>query len=174
AAIGTDGSFRLAKMAPGRYQLRTEAPGYATVTVPVELGPGDSLVTSLRFEPEQLLEGIVQDGKGNPLPDALVLASPMGRRQGTLAEARSGPAGRFTLAGLPRGSWTLLAEAPGFGTMQLDRVDVPSRPLTLRLEGETRSLAGIVVANGQGVIGAKVLLGGPSLRVPRAVITGKN
>jgi hypothetical protein len=174
AMIGPDGSFKLEKMAPGRYHLRTEAPGYATVTVPIELGAGDRLTTSLRFEPEQLLEGVVQDGKGHPLPDALVLAWPMGRRQGTVVEARSGSDGRFTLAGLPRDSWTLLAEAPGFGTMQLDRVDVPSRPLTLRLEGESRSLAGIVVANGQGVIGAKVMLGGPSLRVPRVVVTGKN
>jgi protocatechuate 3,4-dioxygenase beta subunit len=174
AIIGSDGSFKLTKMAPGRYQLRTEAPGYATVTVPIELGPGDSLTTSLRFEPEQLLEGIVQDGKGKALPDALVLAWPMGRRQGTLVEAKSGPDGRFTLAGLPRGAWTLLAEAPGFGTMQLERVDVPSGPLSLRLDGESRSLGGIVVANGQGVIGAKVMLGGPSLRAPRVAVTGKD
>ena len=174
ALIGKDGSFKIPKMAPGRYQLRTEAPGYATVTVPIELGPGDTLTTSLRFEPEQLLEGMVMDGKGHALPDALVLAWPMGRRQGTLVEARSGPDGRFTLAGLPRGSWTLLAEAPGFGTMQLDRVDVPSRPLNLRLEGESRSLGGIVISNGQGVIGAKVSMGGPSLRSPRSTVTGKN
>jgi hypothetical protein len=174
AAIGADGSFRIAKMAPGRYQLRTVAPGYATVTVPIELAAGDSLGTSLRFEPEQLLEGVVEDGRGHPLPDALVLAWPMGRRQGTLVEAHSGGDGRFTLAGLPRGSWTLLAEAPGFGTMQLDRVDVPSRPLTLRLEGDSRSLGGIVVSNGQGVVGAKVALGGPSLRSPRTTVTGKN
>jgi protocatechuate 3,4-dioxygenase beta subunit len=174
ALIGSDGSFKISRMAPGRYQLRTEAPGYATVTVPIELGAGDSLTTSLRFEPEQLLEGMVQDGKGHPLPDALVLTWPMGHRQGTLVEAKSGPDGRFTLAGLPRGSWTLLAEAPGFGTMQLDRVDVPSRPLTLRLEGESRSLGGIVISNGQGVIGAKVMMGGPSLRSPRSVITGKD
>jgi hypothetical protein len=172
--IGPDGNFQIGKLPPGRYQLRTEAPGYATVTVPIELTPGDSLTTSLRFEPEQLLEGIVQDGRGHPLPDALVLAWPMGRRQGTLMEAKSGTDGRFTLAGLPRGSWTLLAEAPGFGTMQLDRVDVPSRPLTLRLEGESRSLGGIVVAGGQGVAGARVVLGGPSLRAPRTTTTGKN
>src|SRR5438552_3109674 len=72
------------------------------------------------------------------------------------------------------GARALLAEAPGFGTMQLDRVDVPSRPLTLRLEGESRSLGGIVISNGQGVIGAKVALGGPSLRTPRVAVTGKN
>src|SRR4051812_15787712 len=152
--ITNDGTFKIPRLAPGRYLLRTEAPGYATVTVPLELGAGDSLTTSLRFEPEQLLEGQVQDGRGHALPDALVLAWPMGHRQGTLVEAHSGADGRFVLAGLPSGSWTLLAEAPGFGTLQLDRVDVPGRPLALRLEGESRSLGGIVVANGLGVVGA--------------------
>lgn len=174
ATIGPDGNFAITRLPPGRYQLRTEAPGYATVTVPIELTPGDRLTTSLRFEPEQLLEGVVQDGRGKPLPDALVLAWPMGRRQGTLVEARSGGDGRFTLAGLPRGSWTLLAEAPGFGTLQLERVDIPSRPLTLRLEGESRSLGGIVVWGKENVVGAKVVLGGASLRAPRTTTTGKN
>jgi hypothetical protein len=172
--IAADGTFKIDKLPPGRYLLHTEAPGYATVTVPIELTAGDSLTTSLRFEPEQLLEGTVEDGKGHPLPDALVLAWPMGKRQGTLMEAHSGADGRFVLAGLPRGSWTLLAEAPGFGTMQLDRVDVPARPLTLRLEGESRSLGGIVVAGGQSVVGARVVLGGPNLRTPRTTITGRN
>ena len=172
--IGPDGSFKIANMPPGRYQLRTEAPGYATVTVPIELAAGDSLTTSLRFEPEQLLEGVVQDAAGHPLPDAVVLVWPMGRRQGTLLEARAGVDGRFTLAGLPRGAWTLLAEAPGFGTLQLDRVDVPSRPLTLRLEGQSRSLTGVVAFQGQSIVGAKVSLGSPSLRSPRSTVTGKN
>jgi protocatechuate 3,4-dioxygenase beta subunit len=174
AVLGSDGSFVISKLQPGRYLLRTEAPGYATVTVPVELSAGDSLATSLRFEPEQLLEGVVHDGRGRPLPDALVLAWPMGKRQGTLLEARSGADGRFTLAGLPRGSWTLLAEAPGFGTLQLERVEVPSRPLTLRLEGESRSLTGAVVSGNRPVVGAKVMLGSASLRAPRTTVTGKN
>jgi protocatechuate 3,4-dioxygenase beta subunit len=175
ALIGTDGTFKIAKMPPGRYQLRTEAPGYATVTLPIELTAGDVLTTSLRFEPEQLLEGVVQDAAGRALPDAVVLVWPMGRRQGTLLEARTGTDGHFTLAGLPPGSWTLLAEAPGFGTLQLDRVEVPSRgPLTLRLEGESRSLGGIVALAGQSIVGAKVSLGGPNLRFPRTTVTGKN
>src|SRR3954467_13816452 len=108
ATLGPNGDFTLANLPPGRYRVRTEAPGYATVTVPVELAAGDSVTTSLRFEPEQLLEGVVQDSRGKPLADALVLAWPMGKRQGTLLEAHSGDDGRFTLAGLPRGSWTLL------------------------------------------------------------------
>jgi protocatechuate 3,4-dioxygenase beta subunit len=115
----------------------------------------------------------VQDSRGKSLPDALVLAWPMGQRQGTVMEARSGTDGRFALAGLPRGAWTLLAEAPGFGTMQLDRVDVPARPLVLKLEGESRSLGGQVLAGGKEVVGAKVSIGGPSLRTPRSTTTDK-
>src|SRR5205814_8648454 len=119
AELGKKGDFVLDRVPAGRYLLRTEAPGYATVTVPVELAPGDSLHTSLRFEPEQLLDGTVEDGRGKPLPDALVLAWPTGKRQGRVIEAHSDREGHFTLAGLSRGSWTLLAEAPGFGTLQL-------------------------------------------------------
>src|SRR5689334_7080908 len=53
ATVGLDasGDFVMEGLPPGRYLLRTEAPGYATVTVSVELAPGDSLKTALRFEP---------------------------------------------------------------------------------------------------------------------------
>jgi Carboxypeptidase regulatory-like domain len=173
AALGPKGEFTLEGVPAGRYLLRTEAPGYATVTVPVELAPGDSLATSLRFEPEQLLEGTVEDGRGKALPDALVLAWPTGKRQARVVEATSDREGHFTLAGLARGSWTLLAESPGFGTLQLDRVDVPSRQLVLRLEGDSRSLGGMVMAGSQAVAGATVYLGNPALRTPRMTTTDK-
>jgi hypothetical protein len=171
-ALDSKGEFELHDLAPGRYLLRAEAAGYATVTVPLELMPGDNLTTSLRLEPEQLLEGVVQDARGQPLVDAVVLAWPMGKRGATVVEARSGKDGKFTLAGLPRGAWTLLAEAPGFGTLELERVDVPSRQLVLRLEGEARSMGGIVVdQNGKNVTGARVALGGSSLKEPRVTTT---
>src|SRR5690348_3182897 len=43
AALGPRGTFTLDHIPAGRYLLRTEAPGYATVTVPVQLAPGDRL-----------------------------------------------------------------------------------------------------------------------------------
>jgi len=173
AALGSRGDFVLDRLPAGRYTLRTEAPGYATVTLPVELSAGDSLTTSLRFEPEQLLEGTVQDSHGKGLPDALVLAWPTGKREARVIEGHSDREGRFTLAGLARGSWTLLAEAPGFGTLQLDRVEVPSRHLVLKLEGDSRSLGGIVMAGSQAVAGATVYLGSPGQRTPRSTTSDK-
>jgi hypothetical protein len=173
AALGRKGEFRLDHIPAGRYLLRTEAPGYATVTVPVELAPGDSVNTSLRFEPEQLLEGTVEDGHRKPLPDALVLAWPTGKRQGRVIETHSDRDGHFTLAGLSRGSWTVLAEAPGFGSLQLDRVEVPTRQMVLRLEGDSRSLGGMVMSGSQAVAGATVYLGSPVLHTPRIATTDK-
>ena len=65
-----------------------------------------------------------------------------------------------------------MVEAPGFGTLRLERVDVPARPLVLRLEGEARSLGGMVVgADGNPVVQARVLLGGPALSTPREAFT---
>jgi protocatechuate 3,4-dioxygenase beta subunit len=176
AAVKLDrrGEFLLGGLAPGRYLLRTEAAGFATVTVPVELKPGDRLTTSLRLEPEQRLEGMVQDGAGAPLPDALVLIWPAGKRSARVIETQSGPDGRFSVGGLPRGAWTLLAEAAGFGTMQLDRVEIPSRALVLKLEGESHTLGGLVMLGEHPVSGAIVYLGGAALRGPRQTTTDRH
>lgn len=168
------GAFKLTNARAGRYLLRAESPSYSAAVVAIELAPGERLTTSLRLEPEQLLEGVVQDSRGRPLPEAVVLAWPSGRRGAAVVESRAGDDGRFTLAGLSRGAWTILAEASGFGTLQLERVDVPARKLVLRLEGEARSLSGIVLGpDGQGRAGARVILGGASLREPRQTVSGQ-
>ena len=120
------------------------------------------------------LVGVVQDSRGTPLPDALVIAWPKDRHDGSMVQARSNPEGRFVLAGLRPGTWTLLAEAAGFGTLEVDRdvPDVPEAgPFVLALEGEGRSLGGIVLGTPtQAEPGARVVLGGPGLRWPRGAV----
>jgi protocatechuate 3,4-dioxygenase beta subunit len=176
AAINIDrhGDFVLAGLAPGRYLLRTEAPGFATVSVPVELQPGDRLTTSLRFEREQRLEGVIEDSAGAPLPEALVLLWPASQRKARVLEATSGADGRFAVGGLPRGTWILLAEAPGFGTRQLDHVEVPGPPLVLKLDGESHTLGGLVLQGDRQIAGATVYLGGAALRAPRRTVTDRH
>jgi hypothetical protein len=117
------------------------------------------------------LVGVVQDSRGTPLPDALVITWPKDRHDGSVVQARSNPEGRFVLAGLRPGTWTLLAEAAGFGTLEVDR-DVPdAESLVLALEGEGRSLGGIVLGTPtQAEPGAHVVLGGPSLRWLRETV----
>jgi hypothetical protein len=165
---GTDGAFTLTGVPAGRYLLRGELPGFSNAGVPVSLSAGETVATVLRLEPVQLLEGVVQDAQGRPLAQAALFAWPLGGRQVGVVESISGPDGSFALAGVTPGPWTLMVEAPGFGTLRLERVEVPARPLVLKLEGEARTLGGLVVtADGAPVAQARVLLGGPSVSSPR-------
>ena len=117
------------------------------------------------------LIGMVQDGRGVPLPDALVIAWPKDKRETSVVQARSDAEGHFVLSRLLPGTWTLLAEAAGFGTLELDRAVPDSGSLVLALEGEGRSLGGIVLSSPtHPEPGADVVLGGPSLRWPRATV----
>ena len=98
----------------------------------------------LRLDPVQLLEGTVQDAQGRPLGQAALFAWPLGGGRPVRAcwRAKSGADGQFALAGLAPGPWTIMVEAPGFGTLRLERVDVPARPLVLRLRGRGPQLGG--------------------------------
>ena len=117
------------------------------------------------------LAGVVQDSGGVPLPDALVIAWPKDKRAGSVVQARSNSEGRFLLARLRPGAWTLLAEAAGFGTLEIDRTVPDAESLVLALEGEGRSLSGIVLRTPSSPEpGANVVLGGPSLRWSRETV----
>jgi large repetitive protein len=167
-STGRDGTFAVQDLPVGRFLLRAERPGFSPASVPVTLQASDSVTTVLRMASIQLLEGVVQDGQGRPLAQAALFAWPAGGAQVGVVESLSGSDGRFALAGLSPGAWTLMVEAPGFGTLRLERVDLPSRPLVLRLQGEVRTLGGVVVgADGGFVQDARVLLYGPALSTPR-------
>ena len=137
---------------------------------------GDAVLAPARKTPSPVdLVGVVQDGGGTPLPDALVIAWPKGKSEGSVVQARSNSEGRFVLTGMRPGTWTLLAEAAGFGTLEVDRVVPDTGPdagsFVLSLEGEGRSLGGIVLGTPtRAEPGARVVLGGPSLRWPRETV----
>ncbi|HEX7599010.1 MAG TPA: carboxypeptidase-like regulatory domain-containing protein [Polyangia bacterium] len=113
----------------------------------------------------------MQDSRGTPLPDAWVIAWPKDRRGNAVVQARSDPEGRFLLARLQPGTWTLLAEAAGFGTLEIDRTVPDPGRLVLALEGEGHNLGGMVLgAQNRGQPEARVVLGGPGLRWPRETV----
>ncbi len=167
-----DGSFVFEEVPPGRYLARAEQAGFSPASVPIVLEPGETVTTVLRLDPMQLLEGRVEDREGRPVAQAAIFAWPLGGRQAAVVESASGPEGRFALAGLAPGPWTIMAEAPGFGTLRLERVDVPGRSLVLRLEGESRTLGGLVLEGLTGnapAIDARVVLAGSALGTPLEV-----
>ena len=112
-----------------------------------------------------LFQGVVQDRKGTPLPDVLIIAWPKGKRGEAVAQARSGEDGRFFLPGLRPDRWKLLVEAAGLGTLETERQVPEDGDAVLALEGESRTLTGIVTdAGGRPQAGAQVALGGAGLR----------
>jgi protocatechuate 3,4-dioxygenase beta subunit len=128
-------------------------------------------VAERKVGPPVDLAGTVQDSRGTPLPDALVIAWPKDKHPGSVVQARSNPDGRFVLPRLLPGTWTLLAEAAGFGTLELDRAVPDSESFVLALDGEGRSLSGLVLSSPtRAEPGAHVVLGGPGLRWLRETV----
>ena len=166
------GMFWFAHQTSGRFQLRAQAPGFAPLVVPVLLVDRETVTSALRLDPLQLIEGTVLDAQGKPVPQALIFSWPAGGPRSGVVEARSGADGRFALAGVSTGIWSILAEAPGFSTLQVARVEVPARDLTLRLEGESRTMGGLVmIDDNKPAVGARVILGGPDSPGPREAKT---
>jgi uncharacterized GH25 family protein len=120
------------------------------------------------------LAGVVEDSQGAPLPDALVIAWPKGRHGTNVVQARSDQDGRFVLPQLRAGTWTLLAEAAGFGTLECDQVAPQPGRVVLTLDGRSRRIEGVVLQDGHPLPEARVALGGPGLRWPRETASDSN
>ena len=125
--------------------------------------------------PPVLFQGVVQDRRGVPLPDVLIIAWPKGKRGEAVAQARSGEDGRFFLPGLRPDRWKLLVEAGGLGTLETERQVPEDGQAVLALDSQSRTLTGIVTDGaGRPQPGAQVALGAPGLRWNRSVRTDPN
>jgi protocatechuate 3,4-dioxygenase beta subunit len=120
-------------------------------------------------------EGVVRDKRGVPLPDVLIIAWPKGKRGQAVAQARSGEDGRFLLPGLRPDRWKLLVEAGGLGILETERQVPEDGRAVLALDGESRTLTGIVTdGTGRPQAGARVALGGAGLRWTRTASSDAN
>ena len=136
---------------------------------------GSSQEATAPARPRANLEGVVRDRHGTPLPDVLVIAWPKGRRGDAVAQARTTADGHFLLPGLQPGRWMLLVEAGGLGTLETERQVPEDGAAVLMLEGESRTLTGIVTDRaGRRQPGAQVRIGSPGLRWTRAAETDAN
>jgi protocatechuate 3,4-dioxygenase beta subunit len=121
------------------------------------------------------LEGIVQDRRGTPVPDVLVIAWPKDKRGEVVAQARSGEDGRFVLPGLRPDRWKLLVEAGGLGTLETERRVPEDGSAVLAIDGESRAVTGMVGdGTGRPQVDAQVVLGGAGLRWARTARTDRN
>ncbi|HEY5283714.1 MAG TPA: carboxypeptidase-like regulatory domain-containing protein [Polyangia bacterium] len=139
--------------------------------------PHDALAKPQTVAPDTTtnLAGIVQDRRGTPLPDVLIIAWPKGKRGDIVGQARSGDDGRFMLPGLRPDRWMLLVEAGGLGTLETERQVPEDGPAVLMLDGESRTLTGVVTDSaGRREPGARVSLGSPGLRWTRVAESDAN
>jgi protocatechuate 3,4-dioxygenase beta subunit len=116
------------------------------------------------------LRGEVFDRRHHPVPAARVLAVPLASDGGASAsgaplETASSLDGHFRFENIAPGPYRLLVEAAGFPTAEVAAVTAPAADIAVGVDGEGRTIFGLVRASGAPVAGARVLLapdgGGP-------------
>jgi Carboxypeptidase regulatory-like domain/PDZ domain len=134
ARTGAAGAFALAELAPGSARLGVRAPGFApstrVVMVPDSGGRRSLVIPPIELAAEGSVEGDVVDDHGDPVAGARVAKDdvPTWLLVGSTPEsiAVTDAAGRFALRGLPEGTLTLEAYAPGLGRARTYGVKVAS------------------------------------------------
>ncbi len=99
---------------PGDYRIEASAPGYAPVREEIRIGRRDRDL-GLRMEAATLLEGVVVDSRGAPLPDAVVTAlTPSFQFESRHNFVRTDASGLFQVTLPGPGPWTLVARREGY------------------------------------------------------------
>ncbi|MCY1015717.1 carboxypeptidase regulatory-like domain-containing protein [Pyxidicoccus sp. MSG2] len=110
------GDFDFGALAPGLYAIRFQKSGYRTLSGTVTVTAGDTVSTQLAMTPEStpvddsdgLVSGRVVDGKtGQPLAGAVIAL-------GSGLSATTGADGTFSIAAVPRGSYSGTVGAAGY------------------------------------------------------------
>ncbi|HSO40594.1 MAG TPA: carboxypeptidase regulatory-like domain-containing protein [Labilithrix sp.] len=160
ARTNKDGVYTITDVAPGPARLRVRkagrAPAARDVVVEDRGGRRPTEVAKLEMPEEGIVEGLVLDAKGSPVPGARVgkdavptylpaTGLPPGM---AVADAR----GRFRLGELAEGSITLEAYAPDVGRARLGGVRV--------LAGRTTDSVKILLARGEPTVAEPLTTGG--------------
>jgi len=179
ARTNKDGAFTVSDVAAGPARLRVRAKGRAPLTrdVVVEARGGRRPTELPRVElPEEgVVEGVVVDAKGDPVPgarvgkDAVPTYLPVGATPTGIAVADG--RGRFRLGELPEGNVALEAYAPEVGRARVSGVRV--------LSGRTTDGVKIMLARREGGAAEPLATGGlavtlgettPGLEGPEVVV----
>jgi Carboxypeptidase regulatory-like domain len=178
---GPDGPAEAAGLAPGDYVFMQGDPPRAVemnLSASGEVDPGAGA-------PTVEVKGLVEDGRGVPVPDALVFLDPApGTTQLPVTQV-SVNRGAFSFAAVPPGVWRvqvqLRAQMTGGGqisemqvvavtvagkTQAGDRITVSDRPLNVIVTATAHAahIEGFVRKDGKGAAGAMVVLAPKDLR----------
>ncbi len=134
ARTDAQGAFALAELAPGSARLGVRAPGFAPATrvvaIPDSGGQRAFAIPRIELAAEGSVEGDVVDARGDPVAGARVAKDDVptwlliGSTPDSIAVTDAN--GHFALRGLPEGTLTLEAYAPGVGRARSEDVKVVS------------------------------------------------
>jgi len=127
------------------YRLRAHATDHADGRLRLEVHAGEALNRSVRLAHAEIPDGTGGRPQrtahpGRARAGLVVRQNPAERPR----EATSDDAGRFVLGGLTRGLHRLIAEAPGFGSVEQGPVQIPAAAPVLRMETDGNTITGVV------------------------------
>jgi protocatechuate 3,4-dioxygenase beta subunit len=160
ARTDKDGRFTIADVSPGPARLRVRAKGRAPIARDVVIeergGRRPTELPRVELSEEGIVEGVVVDTKGDPVPgariakDAVPTYVPASGMPPGMAVAD--PKGRFRLGELPEGSTVLEAYSPDVGRTRVTGLRV--------LSGRTLDRVKIVLARGEPLAAEPLATGG--------------
>ncbi|MCA8952552.1 MAG: carboxypeptidase regulatory-like domain-containing protein [Planctomycetes bacterium] len=142
APTGKDGVFRVGKLRPGEWTLRTASPGHLPTTEGITVAAGERLEdVQLTVRSGSAISGQVIDDLGRPVPDFKVAAKRIERSGGVDVERFAGSeaavtdaSGFFTLAGLAGETVTVRAFGSGHGSALAADVPIGTGDLVMRVD----------------------------------------
>jgi hypothetical protein len=152
-----DGAFAFERVLPGDYVIGAEKPGFTESPAQAfSLAAGETRELAMAIDPGGEIAGTVVDGEGNAIAGARVrlfqeregggvsdwILETQKMFGGSYRSARAGDDGSFLLSGLPKGAYTLHAEASGYLPADLKGV-TPGEKKKLTLD-PSASIRGVV------------------------------
>jgi hypothetical protein len=144
---GREGTFEYGKVLPGDYLLSAEMAGYVdSKPQSVTIAAGDEREVALVVDPGKEISGTAVDPSGAPVENARIrLLQEKGEKAdqqlflaqkffgSSFRSGRAGEDGSFRIPGLPRGTYTVIAEAPGFSRFEKAAVEAGEKNLRVVL-----------------------------------------
>ncbi len=171
-----NGRFRFKDLRPDMHQVTARADGHRAVRRTVR--PGESKPVTIYLAAGATLPGKVVDRAGKPIAGVTVF--PLAAELFDMAEAgmnqvRSGKEGEFELAGLPAGSYTIVARHKDYAETWLRDVKPGAsgraRPVTLVLDKGSEVRATLVNGDAPfaGQASVRVVYEGPGMEFTRSI-----